>query len=142
VRWLEELGGHECFDAVWAWGLAVLGYRFHALPPASLSLRIVSPEAYHAFARGHLDGRGAAEEEGANEGECGCAHGLQPRDVKNTLWKFEQWVDKIRVIWSELRDAEAERTAFAAEREAVVAAAAAAAMRDTTDRQGDFRKKL
>ncbi|TFJ80213.1 hypothetical protein NSK_008356 [Nannochloropsis salina CCMP1776] len=167
VRWLEELGGHECFDAVWAWGLAVLGYRFHALPPASLSLRIVSPTAYHAFARGHLDGRGAAGEEGANEGganegganegganegganegganegECGCAHGLQPRDVKNTLWKFEQWVDKIRVIWSELRGAEAERTAFAAEREAVVAAAAAAAMRFPTDRQGDFREKL
>jgi hypothetical protein len=62
--------------------------------------------------------------------------------VKNTLWKFEQWVDKIRVIWSELRGAEAERTAFAAEREAVVAAAAAAAMRFPTDRQGDFREKL
>ena len=48
-------------------------------------------------------GRGGG---GGGEEECGCAPSLAPRNVKATLWKFEQWVGKVRLLWTEVEEAE------------------------------------
>lgn len=96
MRWLEELGGYACFDGLWAWGLALLGYRFHALSPYLLALEVLPP----------LDDGGGEEGGGGGEEECGCASSLSPRDVKATLWRFEQWVGKVRLLWTEVEEAE------------------------------------